>query len=400
MYQVKVIDLGYNLIVGCIVGTNKSIYIHKYPPAMNTTKKPDITNIFDHVDQAVHVNQAIHVKHLNPMLKKETLINFWTSQELYQANGDWKGGEWGSNNLPTTSENFCSGVFIGDTLELSVIKCGIIPYLSRLSKPFEPEDQIIQSSEDLAWSSNISRKVSLSPNPNPGLNPSLNPSPSPSPNPSLNPSLNPSSDLTYSCYVCDSPMPQSAIDVLFVWENSLGEKYVKILRRGNSNPNLDMPNLLIPGAGEHREPGNGICIKSDALRAIHEEIGIDESVLSSSYLIPVGTFDKEKRDPRYWSYSVIQDSQMIKFGPERKSESVVYVLYIKTETAEKPKEIDCGDKIEIENKYWIKLNSPILSNRELWMIPEHSYYFEHASAAIELFNKSSDVYKEQHRFNI
>lgn len=364
MYQVKVIDLGYNLIVGCIVGTNKTIYIHKYPPAMNTTKKPDITNMFDYIELDKPIELQV------PMLKKETLINFWTGQELYQANGDWKGGEWGSNNLPTTSENFCSGVFIGDTLELNVIKCGIIPYSSRLTKPFEPEDQIIQSSEDFAWSSNVSRKQNLS------------------------------SVLTYSCYVCDGPMPQSAIDVLFVWENSLNEKYVKILKRGIAHPNVDMPNLLMPGAGEHREPGNGVCIKSDALRAIQEEIGIDESVLSSSYLIPVGTFDQEKRDPRYWSYSVIQDSRMIKFGPERKSESVVYVLYIKTETVEKPKEIDCEDRIEIGNKYWIKLNSPILSNRELWMIPEHSYYFELASVAIESFNKSDNTCKEQYRFNI
>jgi hypothetical protein len=118
-------------------------------------------------------------------------------------------------------------------------------------------------------------------------------------------------------------MPQSAIDVLFIWENSLSNRYVKILKRGMPNPNVDMPNLLMPGAGEHREPGNKICFKTDALRAINEEIGISSETISKSYLIPVGTFNKEKRDPRYWSYSVHQDNLVQKDIQKQK-----YMYYI------------------------------------------------------------------------
>lgn len=355
-FELIVLDLGYNLIVCGIVGINKIIYLHKFPPALNTTVKPKI------------VKQEINYEHkFNTNIKRETVLNFWQSKDLYQANGDWKGGEWGSSNLPTSSQNFFTNIFIGDRLAIKNVIDGIVPYNKILSKPFDLSDEIIEGSENCAWTANITQI---------------------------------DTNQTYSCYICENPIPQSAIDVLFVWENIFSHRYVKILKRGISNPNVDMPNLLMPGAGEHREPGNKICFKTDALRAINEEIGISKETISKSYLIHVGTFNKEKRDPRYWSYSANQDNQIITFGPERESETNVYLLYIKTDTEKEPDEIEFEDKIEVGKKYWISLNNPILKNNKIWMIPEHSYYFEHSKNVLDLFCSLGEEEKYSHKITI
>ena len=362
MFELIVLDIGYGVLKCGIVGLNKIVWIHKFPPAFNTTSKPVISD-------ADRVLESDFEYEYNKELRKETVVNFWASTELYQANGDWKGGEWGSNNLPTTSTNFCTGVFIGDSLMMEVVADGIIPYKKRLSLKFESDDtsDIIEGSELFAWSANI--KV-----------------------------LN--SSITYSCYVCDNPMPQSAIDVLFVWENSLGHKFIKILRRGPSNPNVDMPNMIMPGAGEHREPGNKISIKADALRAVCEEIGIGDDALSKCYLIPIGVFGEKKRDPRYWTYSVIQDGKMMEFGPERESETNVFILYIKTDTEKEPDEINYTDTIEIGKKYWIGLDNHLILDNKLWMIQEHISYVRLAKNILSEFELRGQEEKEQFKFNV
>jgi hypothetical protein len=350
-YNITMINFGYNLIV-CKIddnGNDKVIYIHKFPPSTNTTNKPNMSKI------SLPSELIPDTK-----LKKDTLINFWNDKSLYQANQDWKGGEWGSNNLSTTDNTFCSGIFIGDKAKIKIIKHGIIPYNTRKSKPFELDDSIIDCSYDNAWSCNITIY---------------------------------NTNITYSCYICEQALPQSAIDVLFIWENSLKKKYVKILRRGNSHPNVDMPALMMPGAGEHREPGNNISFKSDILRAVKEEIGIDNSTLSECYLVPVGTFNDDKRDPRYWTFTSKQDDEIITFGIERKSSTDVYILYIQTNVDDEPKEIDYEDNIEVNKKYWINLDNSILSNKELWMIPEHSKYFIHAKYILDNFDLMPTEYK-------
>lgn len=93
--ELVVVDLGYNLIVCGVVGINKIIYIHKFPPVLNTTLKPQYCEIKSHYEHKYNKN-----------LRRETVLNFWKSKDLYQSNGDWKGGEWGSSNLPTTSKDF------------------------------------------------------------------------------------------------------------------------------------------------------------------------------------------------------------------------------------------------------------------------------------------------------
>jgi hypothetical protein len=239
------------------------------------------------------------------------------------------------------------------------MKNGIVPYKTRLSKPFEYSDEIILNSENTAWSSNII----------------------------LLDKSKDRSEFQYSGYVCDQPMGQKAIDVLFVWKNLQGKRFVKILRRGNSHPNVDMPGLQMPGAGEHREPGNKICFKSDVLRSVGEEIGIEKDTLVNSYLLTIGTYSNDKRDPRYWTFSSEQDGRIIEFGMKRKSSTDVYILYFVSDLDIEPSESEPSDMIEINSKRWINLDNPILSNKEIWLIPEHSVYFSQAIKILDRFDE-------------
>lgn len=61
-----VLDLGYNLIVCGIVGINKIIYIHKFPPALNTTIKPQIVE-----------SKTGYEHKFNTNLRKETVTNVY-----------------------------------------------------------------------------------------------------------------------------------------------------------------------------------------------------------------------------------------------------------------------------------------------------------------------------------
>jgi len=347
----NVTRLGYNIIELKLENFNKLIYIHKFPPATDTTTVPDLSTDSD-LDELKS----------DKFLKKKTLIDFWASTDKTQANGDWKGGEWGSNNLATTDTNWCTGIFIGDPVEIKIIKQGIIPYKTRLSKPFEFADEIISGSEQITWSCNIILDVKG------------------------NKSIS-------SGYVCDKPMEQLAIDVLFVWKNSRSERFVKILRRGSSNKNVDMPGLLMPGAGEHREPGNNVSFKSEVVRAVREEIGLPDSTISECYLLSIGLFDENKRDPRYWTFTADQDNQIIEFGIKRKSSTDVYVLYIESDTDNVPVESEPIDNIEVNKKQWVRLDDPTLSNNQIYMIPEHSLYFSNCVKILNRFDSLSIEHK-------
>ena len=347
----EIVSLGYNVLAIYVKNFNKIIYIHKFPPIIGAETVPDLATLSD-----------LSVYESDKILRKDTLKSFWANKNLYQVNGDWKGGEWGSNNLPTTDTTWCTESFIGDFVKLELIKDGIIPYKTRLSKPFVNSDEIILDSETTAWSCNITIKTN-------GLS------------------------KTYSGYVCDKSMDQKAIDVLFVWKNTHGKRFIKILRRGNSHPNVDMPGLQMPGAGEHREPGNRICFKSEVLRAVKEEIGIDNDTLTNSYLLPIGTYNNDKRDPRYWKFSVDQDGSIIEFGIKRKSSTDVYVLYLESDSVIEPKESDPSDMIEINSKRWVDIDSSILLNKDIWMIPEFPIYIKKTIKILNMFDELSIEHK-------
>jgi len=324
---------------------------------------------------------------IQDIVTKETFIKFILNKEKYQANSTWKGGEWGTNNFPTTHKSWCSGLFIKDQVSISIIKKGIIPYNIRFGKPFEESDNIIDGSEEWAWSCNIN----------------------------IPPSEEFPEGIISSGYVCDKPMGQKAIDVLFIWENVNGERYVKLLKRGKSHPNVDMPETFMPGAGEHKEPGDGIRIKEGVLRAVKEEIGIPDETLSQCSLLKIGEFSELRRDPRYWIFSEFQDKEIsefqdeeisefqdkeiIEFGMKRESSTEVHLLYIKSETDNQPKETLPLDNIEVGKKLWVNLNDEKL-NDPIWMIPEHGEYFKLANKKIDEFLLLSEEKQLSYKVNL
>jgi hypothetical protein len=326
---------------------NKALYLQKFPP-MNGTNIPDFeTNSssseveFDKID-------------------KESFISFWNLDSSYQANGTWKGGKWGKSNLMTTDPSWMFDAFIGDSISIKIIKGGIIKFNG--GKEFKDDMPIIPGTENNVWSCNVDWNGK-----------------------------------TYGVYLTDNIMPQYANDVLFIWKNLKGTKLIKLLTRGD-NENVDMPLRMMPGAGEHMEPGKDIKVKAGIVRAVYEEIGIDPSTLTQCYLLNLGIYNSEGRDPRYWEYSTHVNGNIINFGMKRGSSTNAYILYLSSNSNEEPKEINPEDTQEVGFKWWSKLDE-VLDNysNDKWMIIDHQKFISDAISKINEFELNKE--KEKYYFN-
>lgn len=344
----KIFYCGFSLKVK-VDDKEKVIYVQKYPPASGTLV-PDMSN------------ESTQEEKEEDKVSKEELINFWESEEIYQPNGNWKGGRWGSNNLITTSENWVSGGFIGDEIKLTVKEKGILPFAG--GKVFKSDASIIPGSENKALSCTIDYK-----------------------------------NQTYACYITDNVMPQVANDVLFIYKNINNERFIKLLKRGEG-PNVDMPRKMMPGAGEHLEPGADIKLKDGVLRAINEEIGISDETLAQSYLLNIGVYDSEGRDPRYWTYCIKRDNgELVNFGTKRGSSSQGYIVYFESSSDKAPKETNPLDTEEINKKWWNSLNDTLLIDNDKWMIIDHKKLVINAIIELEKFNCKEDNDKNQYLMN-
>ena len=330
----KVNKLSY-CALSVVTPGEKVFYVQKYPPA-GGTNAPNLQKLSSVEEQAFDT------------VDKQTLIEFWLSDSSFQTNGSWKGGRWGKSNLPTTDSIWMTNVFIGDTVTVTVVKNGIIKFGG--GKCFTDEMPIIPGSENTAWSCNISYNGT-----------------------------------TYGAYLTDNIMPQKANDVLFVWENKSGQQFIKLLTRGHAD-NVDMPLRMMPGAGEHMEPGKDVKVKAGVLRAINEEIGIPESTLTDCHLLNVGTYSSEGRDPRYWLYHTAAAT----FGMKRGSETNAYIIYLKSETDTAPREVAPQDTEEVNTKWWAPLGSVLTDySDDRWMILDHKKFIPDAVKAIDAFKKLS-----------
>lgn len=341
----KVNNLSY-CALSFVTPAEKVLYVQKFPPA-GGTNAPDL------MKQSTEEEQSFAT------VDKKTVVEFWLSDSSFQPNGLWKGGRWGKSNLPTTDSSWMTDVFIGDNVTVTVVKNGIIKFNG--GKSFTDEMPIIPGSENTAWSCNISFN-----------------------------------DNIYGAYLTDSIMPQKANDVLFVWENKSGQQFIKLLTRGHSD-NVDMPRRMMPGAGEHMEPGKDVKVKAGVLRAIDEEIGIPESTLTDCYLLNLGTYSTEGRDPRYWLYQTSQDT----FGMKRGSETNGYVIYLKSDTDTAPKEIAPQDTEEVNTKWWAPLGSVLTDySDDRWMILDHKKFIPDTIKAIDAFKKLSPEEQAVAKFTV
>jgi 8-oxo-dGTP pyrophosphatase MutT (NUDIX family) len=338
----KIYYCGFSMVVP-IEGGEKVIYVQKFPPAAGTTS-PNMLVPTEGSSSSLTFDGV----------SRETLINFWISTDSIQVNGLWKGGEWGTDNLITTSSDWFSGAFIGDEITLNIIADCIKNFdFKKQGSPFTDSTPFKEGSEGKALSCNGSF-----------------------------------GDKSYGCYITEQVMPQFANDVLFIYKNIRNEKFIKLLRRGPSNPTVDMPLRIMPGAGEHLEPGEGIGnakAKEESIRrAVQEEIGIPPETIGSCATISLGVFSDPGRDPRYWHYTAVQDGNNIEFGIDRGSTSYGYILYYKSDTDNAPIEVRQSDTIEIGEKRWIPFNRELLEiPDDQWMIIDHKKIVEAALEVME-----------------
>jgi hypothetical protein len=329
---------------------NKALYVQKFPP-MNGTKVPNFES--NSLPSDVEFDK----------ISKENFVAFWNSDISYQTNGSWKGGKWGKSNLMTTDRSWMFDSFIGDSISIKFIKQGIIKFNG--GKEFNETMSIIPNTENNVWSCNVEWN-----------------------------------GICYGVYLTDNIMPQYANDVLFVWKNLSGHKYIKLLTRGN-NENVDMPLRMMPGAGEHMEPGADIKVKAGILRAVNEEIGIDSSTLTQCYLLNLGIYDSEGRDPRYWEYSMLIDGKLTKFGMKRGSSTNGYILYLVSNSNDEPKEINPIDTQEVGFKWWAKLDSVLKDySNDKWMIIDHRKFIPDVISKINEFDLQPKVEIEKSLFNL
>lgn len=316
----------------------KAIYIHCFPPAEGTNQPLcDFTKKIHPADS--HIT-------------RDTLKDFWLSTNEYQSNGDYKGGEWGSNNCPMLNPKWFGGVFIGDEIEVEYICNGTIPYATRCGSAFQPEDvqKVIEGTENETWSCNFHYNGQV-----------------------------------YSGYLCNEIMGQKAIDVMALCVNIKLDIFCTIVVRGSPHPTVDMPTVskskpkIMPGGGEHKEPakkGNckKISVKAEAIRCLAEETGMNPDSFEKKYLVHIKDFKNEKRDPRYVKFHWTQDGVPVEFGIDRNSETELYAFIVFSYSEAVPKHMPHLDEIEVKSKSWQPIDSEELKDRSIWMIPEHALY--------------------------
>lgn len=328
---------------------NKILYISKFPPVPGYTSIP------------YFLNQSSEDELKPDNITEDEYLEFWSNKSSVQENLTWKGGSWGPNNLPLTDPQWLTEIFINHICYIKVIKQGII----KKKNIFKDTDEIILGTEQNAYSCNIVFNSN-----------------------------------EYACYITEQPPPQIAIDVLFIYGNR-DKKMIKLLRRGDG-PNVDMPGKIAPGAGEHVEVkdmnGGEIKIKEGVLRALHEEIGVNDGVLLNSYLIKIGDYSKDGRDPRYWEYSTIgKDGEFKTFGVNRPSKTSCYVLYFESEV--EPQEVQHLDIEEINSKFWYPLDQVLKIKIDDWMIFDHRSMIVDTIKILKEFDRFSNREKESFRMH-
>ena len=348
-FNITISQITYCGFSAVIPSINKVIFGYKYPPHSGTVK-PD----FDTIDRVPKYDNHV---------KRETFIDFIRDNSTRQANGLWKGGEYGDNNFTVTSENWFPGLYIGDTMQVTIIKDGIIKFMPNTFNLDPNQDQpIIPGTESKAISCVGTWNAS-----------------------------------NYNFYITDNIMPQDASDKIFIW-SSPKKTMMKFMRRGVGK-NVDSPKRIIPCAGEHVQPEQSQDDREQSLITLNQEIGVPLSTLSKCYIIPLGQYADPGRDPRYWTYCAVQDNEIIEFGFERPSRTKAHIIYIETDDEVEPVEIDPEDMEEINSKWWENIYTVLSTHSEdEWMLYDHMRFVPDSIQKLEWFKQLTMQDKETFRF--
>jgi len=305
------------------------MYLNRFPPSDGTTRTPGLELRPGTLDE------------LEPdQVTRKTLENFW-----FGTGSNTHKRRWGANNLATTSNDWCSGMFIGDTVQFLSFREGIIPGRSS----YDPNGPIIPGSEPWA----VTALVQVH-------------------------------GIPYKVYLTEGPMCQVAVDVILVVRMK-GKLWVKILLRGTDLNTVDNPKVFMSGAGEHCEPGTG-NLKTQAYDAIAQETGLhpDDLVQSSFHII--GSFNGAGRDPRYWKFNACDEDTgaRVEFGYERDSSTTVNLIFIDYgDSGNQPKKTEPTDGIEVAQTFWMGLDEAILMSPSDFFLEENHLYLMCAKEFIE-----------------
>jgi hypothetical protein len=314
-----------------------------YAPAGGTTK-PNYDNATDPI-----MNGDFLTK--DDTITKQDFIDFWSSDIVFQEDERFKGGRWGLDNcVPSNQSTWVPGLFVNSEITFTVKTNNINSNFDVIEgKDFT---YTVKNSENQVCKKNL--------------------------------------------YVTEQPMPQIAIDSIFLL-NLSGEYYIKMISRGNTNT-VDLHGKISIGAGEHVEnipkknqpkPSsnyNGIKIAAtgrgglliDQLRTKQsEEFG--QLVEKIKELEKSGTIKKKdsttgvysftpdsrlNRDARYSKYCIKKGTELIYFGYDRLSISDIYIDYFEyTAETNSLKEIALKNinsvkpinNVEVDKLYMIKL---------------------------------------------
>ena len=338
-----------------IIDTDKIIYIVRFPPTDGTVC-PLLDKPSSKYDKSIDD------------ISLEDATAFWSNDTARQVNGMWKGGSWGLDNLLPHSI-WCTGAWIGDIVTIDFVKNGIIKF--GIGLPGFPLDDdngngssVLPHTMNSAWSVNITVDKT---------------------------------EKVYAGYAMNYIMPQYANDLLFIWKNpETGRRLVKICKRGDA-PTVDMQNKLMPGAGEHLEPGEKFKFKASLTRAFREELGVADVALAKCFVLDLGKFNDPGRDPRYWTFQAEHGS----FGMKRYSSTHGFVLYFEGDA---PLLTTPADDVEVaqlgpSEKRWVDLESLDVSS-DAWMIEDHVKIVRKAKLCVANFDMIPEEEKSQYLYKV
>jgi hypothetical protein len=335
----KVSYCGFSAIIDRGNNEKKVIFFQMYAPAGGTTK-PNYTVPTDPTLNGDFLNQDT--------ITKEEFIDFWSSDIVFQEDGRFKGGKWGLDNcVPSEKSSWVPGLFIGSNITFTISE----------TKPDFDMVEANQFTYDIKGTPKNARK---------------------------------------NLYVTEQPMPQIAIDSIFLL-NLSGEYYIKMISRGNTNT-VDLKGKISIGAGEHVEnipkknqakpssnyngikiyaTGKGRLVIGQLRNKQSEEFGqlvqkIEEleksgTIQKNSSTTGVYSFTPDSRlnrDARYSKYCIKKGTELIYFGYDRLSISDIYIDYFEyTATTNELKEkalqsirnVKPINNVEVDKIYMIKL---------------------------------------------
>ena len=331
--ECMIVNFDYNLLV-VLMSEQTLGYITFFPPANGTS------TAFNTLPGSVN-----SVPDLSSMPSEEEMASFWLSDDEYQVDGVYKGGPWGSANLPFLNPKWVLGAKLGDKITILSYKPGVVRSLC--GNTYFDDADVIPNTENNVWTINFEFNKKL-----------------------------------FGGYLMSNVYRHESIDCIVSYKDENGDIYIRCAKRGEPSPTVDIPNKFLIGMGETIEPdktgSNEFNVKTQSRKGIQEELNIDDD-FDDTQIVHIGDYTSFGRDTRYISHSILcGDGKIKKFGVDHESKGRVYLIKYESGHHDRPtKSAENFDNVEIAGAFWVPLYSVLTDAREnpgKFMFPEHSSY--------------------------